>query len=124
MEGVIQEVLMKTAIPVLGMAILLAGYAAVGASKAPTAPSVLPNTVVIDNFTFTPQTLTVTAGTTVTWINRDDVPHTVASAGDPKILKSGVLDTDGTFQFTFTAPGRYSYFCTVHPHMKGTVVVQ
>jgi amicyanin len=79
--------------------------------------------VSIDNFTFTPQTLTVKAGTTVTWINKDDIPHGIASANNA-FTKSKALDTDDSYSFTFTTPGTYQYFCYVHPHMTGTVVVQ
>jgi plastocyanin len=80
--------------------------------------------VKIDNFSFTPTTLTVAAGTTVTWTNRDDIPHTVVSADDPKAFKSKVMDTDEKFSFTFTKAGTYTYFCSVHPKMTGTVVVK
>jgi plastocyanin len=77
-------------------------------------------TVKIDNFTFGPATLTVPVGTTVTWINQDDIPHTVVA--DDKSFKSKVMDTDGTFSFTFTKPGDFGYFCSLHPHMVGRVV--
>ena len=77
--------------------------------------------VSIDNFSFTPATLTVKAGTKVTWTNRDDIPHTVVTAD--KKLKSTVLDTDDTFVTVFNEPGTYKYFCSIHPHMTGTVVV-
>ena len=80
--------------------------------------------VKIDNFSFLPTTLTVAAGTTVTWINRDDIPHTVVSSDDPRVFKSKALDTDDKFSFTFTKAGTYSYFCSVHPKMTGKVVVQ
>jgi plastocyanin len=78
--------------------------------------------VKIDNFTFTPQSVTVKAGTTVTWTNQDDIPHTVAST--TKAFKSKTLDTDDKFSFTFTTPGSYEYFCSLHPHMTGTIVVE
>ena len=78
--------------------------------------------VKIDNFTFAPQRLTVKAGTTVTWTNEDDIPHTVASS--TKAFKSKALDTDGKFSFTFTTPGSYEYFCSLHPHMTGAIVVE
>jgi plastocyanin len=78
--------------------------------------------VKIDNFSFTPATLTVATGTQVTWTNRDDIPHTVVS--DDKSIKSKALDTDEKFTFTFTKPGTYPYFCSLHPKMKGTIVVQ
>jgi plastocyanin len=75
----------------------------------------------IGNFTFGPQELKVKAGTTVTWANEDDIPHTVVS---PNNFRSKVLDTDGAFSFTFTTPGTYKYFCSLHPHMTGTIVVE
>lgn len=80
--------------------------------------------VKIDNFSFGPATLTVPAGTTVTWTNRDDIPHTVTSPDDPKLFKSKVLDTDEKFSFTFTKPGAYPYFCSIHPKMTAKVIVQ
>jgi plastocyanin len=78
--------------------------------------------VKIDNFTFNPQTITVKADTTVTWINEDDIPHTVVATA--KTFKSTALDTDGKFSFTFTTPGSYEYFCSLHPHMKASIVVE
>jgi|SRR5579859_432782 len=80
--------------------------------------------VKIDNFSFGPAALTVSVGSTVTWTNRDDIPHTVVSADDPKVFKSKVLDTDEKFSFTFTKAGTYAYFCSIHPKMTGKVVVQ
>jgi len=77
--------------------------------------------VKIGNFTFGPQELTVKAGTTVTWTNEDDTPHMVMS---PNNFRSEVLDARGTYAFTFTTPGTYNYFCFLHPHMTGTVVVE
>ena len=79
--------------------------------------------VSIDNFTFGPQTLTVKAGTTVTWTNKGDIPHGIASDNNA-FAKSKALDTDDSYSFTFTTPGTYQYFCYVHPFMKGTVVVE
>ena len=76
----------------------------------------------VDNFTFSPPTLTVTAGTTVTWVNGDDIPHTIAAKD--RSFRSKTLDTDGRFSFTFTTPGEYDYFCSLHPHMVGKVVVK
>jgi plastocyanin len=78
--------------------------------------------VKIDNFTFAPQRLTIKPGTTVTWINEDDIPHTVAATG--KEFRSKVLDTNDKFSFTFTAAGTFEYFCSLHPHMTGTIVVE
>jgi plastocyanin len=76
----------------------------------------------IDNFSFSPATLTVSPGTTIIWTNRDDIPHTVVS--DDKVFKSKVLDTDEKFSYTFSKPGTYPYFCSIHPKMTGKVVVQ
>jgi plastocyanin len=78
--------------------------------------------VKIDNFSFGPAALTVPVGTTVTWTNRDDIPHTVVSTDDA--FKSKVLDTDEKFSFTFSKAGSYPYFCSIHPKMTGKVVVQ
>ena len=75
----------------------------------------------IDNFVFEPAQLTVKVGQTVTWTNRDDIPHTVVCAGK---FRSKTMDTDGTFSFTFTAAGEYKYFCSLHPHMTGMVKVE
>ena len=77
--------------------------------------------VKIGNFTFGPQELKVKAGTMVTWTNEDDIPHTVVS---PNNFRSKALDTEGSYSFTFTTPGTYKYFCSLHPHMTGTVVVE
>jgi plastocyanin len=78
--------------------------------------------VKIDNFSFTPQEITVTTGTKVTWVNRDDIPHTVVSTTDA--FKSKALDTDDQYSFTFDKPGGYEYFCSIHPRMTGKVVVK
>ena len=78
--------------------------------------------VKIDNFSFGPTALTVPVGTTVTWTNRDDIPHTVVSTD--RVFKSKALDTDDKFSFVFSKPGTYSYFCSIHPKMTGQVVVQ
>ena len=80
--------------------------------------------VMIDNFSFNPAVLTVAAGTRVTWTNRDDIPHTVTGAATPRLMKSPVLDTEETFAFTFAMPGAYAYFCSLHPHMQGSVIVR
>ena len=78
--------------------------------------------VKIDNFTFNPAMITVKTGTTVTWTNGDDIPHTVVATA--KAFKSKVLDTGDKFSFTFTTPGSYEYFCSLHPHMKASIVVE
>jgi plastocyanin len=79
--------------------------------------------VKIDNYSFSPTPLTVPVGTTVTWINHDDIPHTVVSDDNPRTFRSGGLDTDDKFAFTFTKAGTYKYFCSVHPRMTGFIVV-
>jgi plastocyanin len=94
-------------------------FSAAAAQQKPAAPEVK-----IDNFSFGPATLTVPAGTTVTWTNRDDIPHTVTSSDDPRLFKSKVLDTDEKFSFTFTKAGTYPYFCSIHPKMTAKVLVQ
>lgn len=80
--------------------------------------------VSIDNFTFKPATIIVSAGTRVVWTNHDDIPHQVVGTDDPRVLKSPPLDTNDKFAFTFTKAGTYRYFCGLHPMMQGTVVVQ
>ena len=77
--------------------------------------------VSIDSFSFTPKEITVTKGTKVTWVNHDDVPHTVVSGG---AFRSKALDMDDTFSFRFRQAGSYSYFCSVHPVMVGKVIVK
>jgi plastocyanin len=107
-----------TAIVALGL--LLAGSPKVAANTQQLATT----EVKIDNFSFGPGTLTVAVGTTVTWTNRDDIPHTIVSTDDPKAFKSKVLDTDEKFSFTFSNAGTYPYFCSIHPKMTGKVIVQ
>ena len=102
----------------LGAACAAAALAAAGLAPAAAAVEV---TVKIDNFNFEPEQLTVKPGTTVTWINEDDIPHTVVATA--KAFRSKALDTDDKFSFTFTTPGSYEYFCSLHPHMKAEVVV-
>ncbi|HZY84225.1 MAG TPA: cupredoxin family copper-binding protein [Gemmataceae bacterium] len=80
--------------------------------------------VTIDQFAYSPPELTVTAGTRVTWVNRDDVPHTVTSVEKPRRFGSGTLDTDDQFTHRFTTPGTYEYFCAVHPKMTARVIVK
>lgn len=111
------------AAPVLAAAGLLVGSSrgfTAGARQAQTQASA--TEVKIDNFSFGPGIVTVPVGTTVTWTNRDDIPHTVVS--DDKVFKSKVLDTDEKFSYTFAKPGTYGYFCSIHPKMTGKVVVQ
>jgi plastocyanin len=78
--------------------------------------------VKIDNFTFNPQQITVKAGDTVIWVNHDDIPHAVVS--QTQAFRSKALDTDDKFSFTFAILGTYPYFCALHPHMTGTIVVE
>ena len=114
---------MTTIVRNIWVAIALAAAVLAPATIFPTAFVQAAETEVnIDQFTFYPQRITVKAGTTVTWSNEDDVPHTVASSG--KVFKSKALDTADKFSFTFTTPGTYDYFCSLHPHMTGAVVVE
>jgi plastocyanin len=107
-------------VPVMiAMLLLLAGSPSVRANDHSAAANA---TVKIDNFVFGPQTLTVPVGTTVTWTNSDDIPHT--SVSTEGVFKSKVLDTDEKFSYTFTKAGTYPYYCTIHPKMTGKVVVQ
>ena len=76
----------------------------------------------VDNFTFAPETLTVPANSTVTWVNKDDIPHVIAS--NDGLFKSKALDTDQKYSFTFTKAGTYAYYCSIHPKMVGKIVVQ
>jgi len=80
--------------------------------------------VTIDNFSFDPQILTISPGTKVTWLNRDDVPHTATSSDSPATFNSKAIDTDEKFSYVFTQPGTYPYFCAVHPKMTGKIVVK
>lgn len=81
-----------------------------------------PVEIKIDNFSFTPVSVTVSRGTQVRWTNRDDIPHTVV--GEDHSFRSKALDTDQQFIYTFSKPGTYNYFCSLHPKMTATVVVQ
>jgi plastocyanin len=78
--------------------------------------------VQVDNFTFGPATLTVPVNSTVTWVNKDDLPHVIAS--NEGVFKSKALDTDDKYSYTFTEAGTYAYFCSIHPKMVGTIVVK
>ncbi len=80
--------------------------------------------VEIDNFNFKPKELAISAGTAVTWVNKDDVPHTATGTGDPPVFDSKALDTDDKFAFRFSKPGKYADYCKVHPHMTGTIIVK
>jgi len=103
----------------IAMLLLLAGSPSVKANDQPSAANA---EVKIDNFVFGPDTLTVPVGATVTWTNKDDIPHTTVSTDG--VFKSKVMDTDEKFSYTFAKAGTYPYFCSVHPNMTGKVVVQ
>jgi plastocyanin len=79
------------------------------------------NQIVINEYMYMPATLNVAPGTKVTWVNHDEVPHTIVDTD--KAFRSAALDTDETYSYTFTKPGTYHYFCTLHPKMVGTIVV-
>jgi plastocyanin len=108
---------------VLG-AVALTALLAAALPELPAAGGVAasPPTVTIDNFAFAPATLTVTAGTTVTWKNEDDSPHRIGDKNGT--FKSAALDTDDTFSHTFATPGEYPYICTIHPYMVGKIIVK
>jgi plastocyanin len=80
-----------------------------------------PPEVQVDNFSFAPESLTVPVNSTVTWVNKDDVPHVIASSDG--LFKSKALDTNDKFSFTFTKAGTYSYYCSIHPKMEGKILV-
>src|SRR5579871_1984490 len=103
-------------------AVLILGMAAIAVAGG-TASSQSKIEVQIKDFMFGPKTLTVPVGTTVVWTNNDDDPHTVASL-DKTTFKSSALDTGEKYSYTFTKPGKYAYFCSVHPKMTAEVVVQ
>src|SRR5262249_45095706 len=103
---------------------LACGALTVALLGAAAAPAAAPTAEVkIANFSFAPASITVAAGTTVTWVNHDDMAHNVVS-GDPKLFHSKALDTNDKFSFTFTKPGKYPYICGMHPKMTGEVIVQ
>jgi plastocyanin len=80
------------------------------------------NAIIIDNFTFTPPEITVAVGTTVKWVNHDDIPHSVVNKD--KVFRSKALDTDDAFSYTFATAGTFEYFCGLHPHMTGKIIVK
>ena len=105
-----------------GRAALIALAALFAETTAPAATPTPPAVVNIGNFTFGPMQVSVPVGGSVTWVNTDDVPHTVTA--EDKSFRSRPLDTDERFTFTFTQPGVYSYFCSLHPKMVGKVIVR
>lgn len=106
----------------LAVLVPIAAPFAASAAEADAAPASGRTAAVrIDNFTFAPVEITVAPGTTVTWTNGDDMPHSVAASD--KSFRSKVMDTDGSFSYTFATTGNFEYFCTLHPHMTGMVRV-
>ena len=102
--------------PVIGAMLAFGAVAAQDATKKDA------NEITIDNFTFTPKELTIAVGTTVKWVNHDDIPHTVVEK--KTTFRSKALDTDDSYSFTFTSAGTFDYFCGLHPHMVGQVIVK
>ena len=117
---------MKSIRWILALKVLIAGLAIAGVVAASSGiakgPAAAATEVKIDNFSFSPQTVTVPVGTAVHWTNRDDIPHTVVSQDTS--FKSKALDTDEDFTYTFSKAGTYNYFCSLHPKMTAKVVVQ
>jgi plastocyanin len=101
---------------------MVAGRAGNSSSAAATEKPVAETAIKIDNFTFSPNALTLPVGSTIRWTNKDDIPHNVVS--EDKSFKSKVMDTDEQFSYTFTKPGTYLYFCSIHPKMTGKIIVQ
>jgi plastocyanin len=106
---------MKTWLIALGLAVAI---------PVVSASTPAPATVHIANFTFSPAVIEVPVGTPLTWVNEDDAPHTVTGSDRDSPLKSSALDTDDHYAVVMSKPGTYHYFCSLHPHMTGTVVVK
>jgi plastocyanin len=111
------------AVSVLAICVAAAGFFAKASGREEGARAAAPVQIKIDNFAFSPIELKVAPGTTVEWVNHDDIPHTVVS-DDKTTFKSKALDTDDKFSYTFTKPGIYPYFCSIHPKMTGKIVVE
>jgi len=110
---------------------MTAGCSSYQTPSAPVTPAAPPtstgggNSISIKNFAFDPSSLTVKTGTVVTWLNQDGAPHTIVSdTGSPATFSSDSLSTGASYKFTFTQPGTYTYHCSIHPSMKGTIIVQ
>jgi plastocyanin len=111
--------LLRSLLGATSLVVLLLGVApGPSLAGAPDAPTI----VMAKDFMFAPTALTVTAGSTVTWTNNDDEPHTVVS--DTGLFRSGAMDTNESFSFRFDKPGTYHYACSIHPRMVGTIIVQ
>jgi plastocyanin len=102
---------------------IIGAMVAVATVAAEDAPKGAPNEVIIDNFVFTPKELTVAVGTTIKWVNHDDIPHSVVEK-NKTTFRSKALDTDDSFTYTFAAAGTFDYFCGLHPHMVGQIIVK
>jgi plastocyanin len=128
MPAYARSLLLSACLVLLILAVAVAGCTTNSAPAASTtAPAAAGGTdaIAISNFAFSPATLTVKPGTTVTWTNQDGVAHTIASdAGSPVAFTSDSLANGASYRFTFTQPGTYAYHCSIHPSMKGTIVVQ
>lgn len=117
---------------VLVLTCLSAGCSSYQSPAAPTAttpvtpvPTAAANSITIKNFAFSPAMLTVKAGSVVTWTNQDSVTHTIASdSGYPVLFTSDPVASGASYTFTFIQPGTYNYHCSIHPSMKGTIIVQ
>ncbi len=112
----------RTLLCAAGAALLLSAAAVSG--RQPNAAAANSRQIAIENFAFVPATVTVTAGTEIVWVNHDEEPHTVNSIDTAAAFKSPPLDTGDKFTFVFSRPGRYTYFCSIHPHMVGTITVK
>ena len=108
----------------IGLALAVTALAAFPVRAQVQSAALPPNEVVIDNFAFGPKVLTVKAGSEVVWLNHDDEPHTIVASGAAKLFRSPALDTGDKFSFVLKEPGTYTYYCSVHPHMTGTIVVE
>ena len=113
----------KTVVLLCGIAFLNLSLFAIAGEMKNDETTTKQNGIEIKDFAFNPQTITVKSGEKVTWINRDEEPHTIVSVGK-QFKKSTALDTDQEFTITVGAPGTYEYFCSVHPKMTGTIVVE
>jgi len=107
---------------VLLFAAALAAMPAVALAADATPVAAAPTVVEIHGMKFNPATLTISAGTKVTWVNEDSAPHTVTDKG--KVFHSAALDTKDSFSYTFAAPGEFTYYCTIHPMMVGKILVK
>ncbi len=117
-----REILIGLGSVIVGVGLIFGWAHPVAAKEEATTAAAL--VVSIDNFNFKPKELTISAGTTVTWVNKDDVPHTATAKGESPAFDSKALDTDDKYSFTFKNAGTFEYYCKVHPHMTGTIIVK